>query len=60
MYLNSFMYCVPANCTGLTLTWDVFKFVCIFSNIVVDSRLTLTWDVFKFANAIVFATKEPV
>ena len=31
----------------LTLTWDVFKFCIMITDIAYSFRLTLTWDVFK-------------
>ena len=33
--------------TGLTLTWDVLKYVISFSKFQSCTRLTLTWDVLK-------------
>ena len=32
---------------GLTLTWDVLKYLCNSSIIYKNPRLTLTWDVLK-------------
>ena len=33
---------------GLTLTWDVLKYIILVAMQVVLVRLTLTWDVLKF------------
>ena len=34
--------------SGLTLTWDVFKFNTGVNGMYKQESLTLTWDVFKF------------
>ena len=34
--------------TGLTLTWDVFKWNGFSEEVAINIWLTLTWDVFKF------------
>ena len=48
MYLNNAALCSKVDVTsGLTLTWDVFKFPKGGIITAIWCRLTLTWDVFK-------------
>ena len=47
MYWNDTAFAEEINGTWLTLTWDVLKYVCIFTKCRTNAGLTLTWDVLK-------------
>ena len=49
MYLNQKQGTILVKeLQGLTLTWDVFKFIVIITELMNQACLTLTWDVFKY------------
>ena len=48
MYWNSLMLLIMTLLMGLTLTWDVLKFVSVAMPTAFASGLTLTWDVLKY------------
>ena len=52
MYLNENISLVTLYLLGLTVTWDVFKYISVnfISNLF--CRLTVTWDVFKWAGVL--------
>ena len=45
---SGIVYCMECGkCVGLTLTWDVLKFLYGVDEFEPDEGLTLTWDVLK-------------